>query len=104
GQRVIFGDSEIAAHREIVALEPNAATRSWALIGQREVFGPMSPISGPRPGPRARRARGGAPRGSLGVDAARTHRSGFRANDPPRGSPPRTSASTGRSPNACGMI
>ncbi len=37
-----FRDGEIAAHPEIVDLEPNAATRSVALIGQREVFGPAA--------------------------------------------------------------
>jgi hypothetical protein len=37
-----FPDGEIAAHPEIVDLEPNAATRSMPLIGQLEVFGPVS--------------------------------------------------------------
>jgi hypothetical protein len=32
----------MAAHPEIVDLEPNAATRSAALIDQLEVFGPAS--------------------------------------------------------------
>ena len=41
-RRCDFGGSEIAGPPEIVDLEPNAATRSAALIAQLEVFGPAS--------------------------------------------------------------
>src|SRR5437660_1136341 len=52
------GWREIAAHPAIVDLEPNTAPAAMALIGQREFFGPTSPISGRRPGPRGRREPG----------------------------------------------
>src|SRR2546428_5757615 len=75
----ILGDGEIAAHLEIVDLEPNAALRSVAIIGQLEVFGPAAAVWVRRPGPRVRRERGRVLPGSPAVAVAQIHRQRSRA-------------------------